>query len=145
MIARRNFDPPSPLLFGLESLSIFERGIFSVFGQYFIPPCTNEANPTLVLPGFTASDQSTRLLRRVLRDKGYPVHGWGLGSNIGPHPHVLDGLRRRLAELCDRYSLVGEPRRMEPRWDLRAGDGSGSSGAGAARRHAREPVSVPHR
>ena len=65
----------------------------------------------LVLPGFTASDDSTRPLRRLLRDKGYSIHGWGLGANVGPHPHVIDGLHRRLTELADRYgtpvSVVG--------------------------------------
>jgi pimeloyl-ACP methyl ester carboxylesterase len=110
-MAHRTYEPPSPILFGLESLSVFERGFFSFAGQCFIPPCANEDNPTLVLPGFTASDRSTRLLRRLLRQKGYSVHGWGLGTNVGPHPHVLVGLRRRLAELNDRYasplSLVG--------------------------------------
>ena len=44
-------------------------------------------------------------------DKGYSVHGWGLGANVGPHPHVLDGMERRLTELFERYgakvSLVG--------------------------------------
>jgi pimeloyl-ACP methyl ester carboxylesterase len=108
---QHTFDPPSPILFGLESLSVFERGFFSFAGQCFIPPCTNEHNPALVLPGFTASDRSTRMPRRLFRQKGYSVHGWGLGSNVGPHPHVLHGLRRRLAELTDRYgtpvSLVG--------------------------------------
>ena len=65
----------------------------------------------LVLPGFTASDQSTRPLRGVLRRKGYSVHGWGLGANVGPHPHVLEGMERRLAELVRavraKVSLVG--------------------------------------
>ena len=65
----------------------------------------------LVLPGFTASDRSTRPLRAVLRERGHSVHGWGLGPNVGPHPHVLEGLERRVVELRERYgapvSLVG--------------------------------------
>jgi pimeloyl-ACP methyl ester carboxylesterase len=110
-MVQHTFDPPSPILLGLESLSVFERGFFSFAGPQFIPPCTNERIPALLLPGFTASDRSTQLQRRVLRQKGYSVHGWGLGTNVGPHPHVLDGMRRRLVELSDRYSspvsLVG--------------------------------------
>jgi pimeloyl-ACP methyl ester carboxylesterase len=110
-MARHTYDPPSPILLGLESLSVLERGFFSVAGQYFIPPCTDGRTPALVLPGFTASDRSTQAQRRLLRQKGYSVHGWGLGTNVGPHPHVLGGLRRRLHELCDRYgcpiSVVG--------------------------------------
>jgi pimeloyl-ACP methyl ester carboxylesterase len=110
-MASHSYDPPSPILLGLESLSVLERGFFSLAGQCFIPPCTDDSNPALILPGFTASDRSTELQRRLLRRRGYAVHGWGLGTNVGPHPHVLVGLRRRLAELCDRYgrpiSVVG--------------------------------------
>ena len=99
----------------------------------------------LVLPGFTASDRSTRPLRRVLRSKGYSVHGWGLGANVGPHPHVVDGLQRRLVELSERYdspvALVG--------WSLGGiyarGAGPRAPRSGAARRHPRQPVPLPHR
>jgi pimeloyl-ACP methyl ester carboxylesterase len=105
------FEPPSRMLLALESLGIVELGVFSVAGRYLLPRCTNEHNPVLLLPGFTASDASTRPLRRLLRSKGYSIHGWGLGTNVGPHPDIVDGMHRRLAELCDRYgtkiSLVG--------------------------------------
>ncbi len=110
-MARSNFDPPSGFLLAFESLGMVERGVFSVAGRQLVPRCTNERDPVLVLPGFTASDESTRPLRRLLRSKGYSVHGWGLGANVGPHPHVLEGMHRRLTELADRYgtkvSLVG--------------------------------------
>jgi pimeloyl-ACP methyl ester carboxylesterase len=110
-MTRGHFDPPSRVLLGLETLGVVERGVFAVAGQQFVPRCTNGANPVLVLPGFTASDASTRALRRLLRRKGYSVHGWGLGANVGPHPHVVDGLERRMAELAERYgarvSIVG--------------------------------------
>ena len=110
-MARSNFDPPSGFLLAFESLGMVERGVFSVAGRQLVPRCTNERDPVLVLPGFTASDESTRPLRRLLRSKGYSVHGWGLGANVGPHPHVLEGMHRRLAELADRYgtkvNLVG--------------------------------------
>jgi hypothetical protein len=110
-VARTPFEPPSRLLLAMESLGMMERGIFSVGAQRLIPRCANEGSPVLVLPGFTASDQSTRPLRRLLRSKGYPVHGWGLGTNVGPHAHVVEGMERRLTELYDRYraqvSIVG--------------------------------------
>jgi len=111
VMARSNFRPPSSVLLGFESLGVFERGVFSITGHQFVPKCANKETAVLVLPGFTASDRSTRPLRRVLRSKGYSVHGWGLGANVGPHPHVVDGLERRLAELYGRYeapvSVVG--------------------------------------
>lgn len=110
-MAPSKFRPPSRVLLGFEALGVVERGLFALTGQYFAPPRTNEQHPVLVLPGFTASDQSTRPLRNVLRRRGYAVHGWGLGANVGPHPHVIDGLERRLAELSERYdarvSVIG--------------------------------------
>ena len=109
--ARGKYNPPSRVLLGLESLGLVERSVFSLAADRIVPRCANERSPVLVLPGFTASDQSTRPLRGVLRRKGYSVHGWGLGANVGPHPHVLEGMERRLTELFERYgakvSLVG--------------------------------------
>jgi pimeloyl-ACP methyl ester carboxylesterase len=55
----------------------------------------------LVLPGLLASDTSTRPLRAWLRHRGYFVHGWRLGRNLGPTREIVDGLRalgRRLAD-----------------------------------------------
>ena len=108
---RSNFKPPSSVLLGFESLGVIERGLFSVAGHQFAPRSANRDGAVLVLPGFTASDRSTRPLRRLLRSKGYAVHGWGLGANVGPHPRVIDGLERRLTELYERYdapvSVVG--------------------------------------
>ena len=70
-----------------------------------------DGHPVLVLPGFTASDNSTWYLRNVLRAKGYAAHGWRLGTNTGPHPRIVRGVQRRLLALADRYgatvSIVG--------------------------------------
>ena len=88
-----------------------EYATFLAAAPLFTATQRGESHPVLVLPGFTASDRSTQPLRSVLRDKGHSVHGWGLGPNVGPHPHVLEGLQRRVVELRDRYgapvSLVG--------------------------------------
>ena len=51
-----------------------------------------DGHGVLVLPGFLASDGSTRTLRRYLRRLGYQVRGWDLGRNLGPTPQVLDEL-----------------------------------------------------
>jgi pimeloyl-ACP methyl ester carboxylesterase len=70
-----------------------------------------DGHPVLVLPAFMASDLSTRVLRRFLRERGYAVHGWKLGRNTGPTPQTVMGLGRRLDELRQRYdrrvSLIG--------------------------------------
>eukprot|EP00553_Chaetoceros_curvisetus_P007547 CAMPEP_0204626262 /NCGR_PEP_ID=MMETSP0717-20131115/11934_1 /ASSEMBLY_ACC=CAM_ASM_000666 /TAXON_ID=230516 /ORGANISM="Chaetoceros curvisetus" /LENGTH=63 /DNA_ID=CAMNT_0051642155 /DNA_START=27 /DNA_END=215 /DNA_ORIENTATION=+ len=41
-----------------------------------------DGHPVLVLPGFMASDHSTRPMRRLFKDLGYSAYGWGLGRNV---------------------------------------------------------------
>ena len=65
----------------------------------------------LVLPGWLASDFSTRTLRWFLQARGYAAHGWRLGWNLGPSATVIDGLDARLRDLRARHgrplSLIG--------------------------------------
>ena len=41
-----------------------------------------DGHGVLVLPGFMASDHSTRPLRSLLSSLGYETAGWGLGRNV---------------------------------------------------------------
>jgi pimeloyl-ACP methyl ester carboxylesterase len=70
-----------------------------------------DGHRVLVLPGFTASDRSTWVLRRELDAHGYVTDGWGLGRNLGPFGHIVTGLRARLDDLylADRrpVSIIG--------------------------------------
>ena len=70
-----------------------------------------DGHPVLVLPGLGADDSSTRALRWFLRDRGYWVHGWRLGTNQGPTDRTISGLSSRLDELGQRHgrtvSIVG--------------------------------------
>lgn len=67
--------------------------------------------PVLVLPGFSAHDGLTGRLRGHLRQRGWKVHGWGLGSNHGLTERIVTGLPQRFAEVAARYdepvSVVG--------------------------------------
>ncbi len=70
-----------------------------------------DGHPVFVLPGLLAGDPSTFSLRTYLTYLGYEVHGWQLGRNIGPTRHVVEGLRRRTAEIAERHgrpmSVIG--------------------------------------
>jgi pimeloyl-ACP methyl ester carboxylesterase len=70
-----------------------------------------DGHPVLVLPGFTASDTSTGVLRRYVTSLGYAAHGWELGRNFGLANGRLKQLMERLAELRQSYnrpvSLIG--------------------------------------
>ena len=59
-----------------------------------------DGHAVLVLPGLGASDESTRMLRGFLRDRGYAAQGWGLGRNVGSRT----GVERALLEALDRIS-----------------------------------------
>lgn len=72
-----------------------------------------DGHPVLVIPGFTASDRSTGILRRYLTHLDYDAHTWDLGRNLGPRSIGADGqhLAARLREIHHRtgrtISLVG--------------------------------------
>ncbi|MGY1914025.1 esterase/lipase family protein [Blastococcus sp. SYSU DS0973] len=71
-----------------------------------------EPHPVVVLPGWLASDASTRTLRAWLGRLGYPTVGWDLGRNHGPRPGVVDGVRALVQRLADEHggpvSIVGQ-------------------------------------
>jgi pimeloyl-ACP methyl ester carboxylesterase len=70
-----------------------------------------DGHPVLLLPGFLATDFSTRPLRRFLRELGYWSHRWHLGRNLGPRRDLEQRLEARLADVFDRHgrpvSLIG--------------------------------------
>lgn len=105
--------PPSLLLGALEQqralAELVGLGVSLPLLQRRIPG--GDGHPVLILPGFMADDWSTVALRSVLRSRGYEVHRWGLGRNLGPRAATVEGLVRRLERIHhDRgrtVSLVG--------------------------------------
>jgi len=110
--SRRALPSRRPLLMALEApRAAFEaQTLVPAWPLLSLAP-RGDGHGVLVLPGFMASDRSTRLLRRFLRDRGYAVHGWGLGRNLGTEDGLASRLRARLLELSLRHggrvSLVG--------------------------------------
>lgn len=70
-----------------------------------------QGRPVLVLPGFSATDQETGRLRDHLRRRGFAVHGWEQGRNIGLIDKRIDGLIAKFESLVEQYdepiSIVG--------------------------------------
>ena len=95
----------------LEQRIVYELGAFAAASPLLRAVGRGDRHPVLVLPGFTASDQSTAPLRSVIRSQGYWVHGWRLGRNLGPTQDVIDGLTERLQLVHERHnakvSLIG--------------------------------------
>jgi pimeloyl-ACP methyl ester carboxylesterase len=104
--------PPSLLLGVFEQ----QRALAELVGYGVSLPVlrrlpAGDGHPVLVLPGFMADDWSTVALRSVLRSRGYEVHGWALGRNLGPRADTVEGLARRLAAIHEdggrTVSLIG--------------------------------------
>ena len=104
--------PPSLALFFLEGQRAFLEGLTLVPSQPWLRRAPRgDGHPVLVLPGFTAGDTSTRVLRGFLRERGYAPHPWLLGRNLGIRTGLRKGLEERVEALAARYgrklSLVG--------------------------------------
>ena len=54
----------------------------------------------LLVPAWFTTDAVNRPLQRFLTACGYRAFGWNLGVNWGPTQRLVDGLERRLEELC---------------------------------------------
>ena len=70
-----------------------------------------DGRAVMVLPGLFNSDRSNIVLRRYLAAKGYRVHGWGLGRNLGVRSVGPDAghLIARIESVADRgpVTLIG--------------------------------------
>lgn len=107
----RDVRPPSKLLLLLEGRAMGELATTLLLRPLLRRLERGDGHPVLLLPGFMASDFSTRPLRRFLRDLGYSAHRWTLGRNLGPQGDLEERMDARLADLNDRHgrqvSLVG--------------------------------------
>lgn len=104
--------PPSKLWMFLEGRAAGELATTVLLRPILRRLGRGDGHPVLLLPGFLASDFSTRPLRRFLRDLGYWAHRWKLGRNLGPRGDLEDRLEARLDEVWRRHdrqqvSLVG--------------------------------------
>jgi hypothetical protein len=105
VIAMDGMRRPSRLLRNLE----VPRATWELWAYFASMPWARRAphgdgHGVLVLPGFMASDGSTRPVRAFLRHLGYDPRPWLLGRNYGPTRAVVDGLPRRLHDM---YASTG--------------------------------------
>ncbi len=103
--------PPSKLWLLLEGRAAGELVTTMALRPLLRRLAPGDGHPVLLLPGFLASDLSTRPLRRFLRDLGYWAHRWNLGRNLGVRGDLEQRLSDRLhavyAEHGRKVSLIG--------------------------------------
>ena len=104
--------PPSRLLMLAEP----GRAMGELASFYALRPLLSglprgDGHGVLVLPGFMASDYSTRPLRSLLADLGYDAVGWNLGRNVRVDNARIEAMMACVEELHERtgakISIVG--------------------------------------
>ena len=103
--------PPSPLLMLAEGRAVLELASFYAMRPMLRTLPTGDGHPVLVLPGFMASNSSTKPMRALLTDLGYDVHGWELGRNVKIDSNrvaaMADQLKRLFVSSGRKVSIVG--------------------------------------
>ncbi len=104
--------PPSRLL----ALAEPSRALVELASFYALRPAMSllpkgDGHGVLVLPGFMASDSSTRPMRSLLSGLGYDVQGWNLGRNVRVDNGRVDAMKLCLEAMQERtggkVSIVG--------------------------------------
>jgi pimeloyl-ACP methyl ester carboxylesterase len=107
--------PPSPLLSSLELVrAMAEMTTLPGAAPILAQAPRGDGHPVLVFPGFTATDDSTWVLRRYLQRLGYEPMPWELGRNLGggSNGNLRALLNQRLIDAFEssnerKVSLVG--------------------------------------
>lgn len=93
-------DRPPPLsLLAREVLLFPAIRTRAAFAPAVVLDIDGGGRPVMVIPGFMASDRTTKLLRKSLQTAGFDCHGWGMGRNRGIQADIFDRMDDRLAEL----------------------------------------------
>jgi pimeloyl-ACP methyl ester carboxylesterase len=96
----------------LEQRVFMEAGAMLAAAPMLALDRHGDKSPVLVIPGFTATDASTAVLRAYLRTWGHWAHGWRLGANLGPTAKTLAAIRERLEAVHARHgrpvTLIGQ-------------------------------------
>lgn len=112
-VLKEKFRPPSQTLHLTEPLrAMLELGALQLFEPWLNSLTGGDGHPVLVIPGFTAGDRSTIVLRKFLSSLGYLPFGWKQGVNFGIRHEAFAGVGSFLQQLHDQYeckvSLVGQ-------------------------------------
>lgn len=95
----------------LEPRGLLEMALLPASLPLLMEAPQGDGHPVLLVPGFMASEASLIALKMFLQRKGYDVHTWGLGRNVGfrsKHANALPQKIRYLHHITGKkVSLVG--------------------------------------
>ncbi len=95
----------------LEPRGLLEMALLPASLPLLVDAPQGDGHPVLLVPGFMASEVSLIALKVFLQRKGYDVHTWGLGRNVGfrsKHANALPQKIRYLHHVTGKkVSLVG--------------------------------------
>lgn len=95
----------------LEPRALLEMALLPASLPLLLQAPRGDGHPVLLLPGFLADEKSLIVLKLFLQSKGYEVHTWGMGRNVGfrsKHASALPQKIRHLHHVTGRkVSLVG--------------------------------------
>ncbi len=109
-MSKKNTSRPSIFkLLAEPGRAILEAGVTAPM-KTLLSKDDGDGHPVVVLPGFMATEKSTRGLRKHIASSGYTVHDWGMGRNFGKMEY-LEILFTRIDEIYEQsgqqISLVG--------------------------------------
>jgi hypothetical protein len=92
-LLKEKFRPPSQTLHLTEPLrAMLDLGALQLFEPWLNSLTGGDGHPVLVIPGFTAGDRSTIVLRKFLSSLGYLPFGWKQGVNFGIRHEAFAGV-----------------------------------------------------
>jgi hypothetical protein len=95
----------------MEPRGLLEMALLPASLPLLMAAPEGDGHPVLLVPGFMASEATLIALKHFLQSKGYDVHTWGLGRNLGfrsKHANALPQKIRYLHHITGRkVSLVG--------------------------------------
>lgn len=92
-VLKERFRPPSEVLNLTEPFrALIDLGVMHLSEPWLNSQVGGDGHPILIIPGFTASDRSTVVLRRFLSNLGYLPCGWKQGINFGIRHDFFEGV-----------------------------------------------------
>jgi hypothetical protein len=99
VIRHSHVGAPHALTSLLEARGLLEMAMLPASLPLLLEAPQGDGHPVLLVPGFMASEASLIGLKLYLQTKGYDVHTWGLGRNMGFRSKHANALPQKIRYL----------------------------------------------